>query len=171
MDIEFSHDELKSLVKALRIADWISNSRAVDEIETDPHLFPLQQKIYKAAADAGLKDVVCYDFGSGDYEEHPEFDISIFEDIIDLYDEAAFWNGLVDRLVIRAMEETYGAGIRNEIEKDPEHRIEERDKMAELLRTVMERDGIYALNLQPGWSMPDGLMKDPDGDSFDPRLN
>lgn len=171
VDIEFSKDELRTLVTAVRIADWISNSRAIDKIETDPQLLPLVQKIYKAASQAGLNDVVCYDFGSSEYEAHPDFDLSIFENIIDEYDEVAFWDGLVDRLVIRAMEELYGPEIRRLIEEDPDHRIEERDRLEHSLRLLMDRDGIYALNLKPGWTTLGDLPDGSDNSQFDPRLN
>ena len=118
-----------------------------------------------------MNDVVCYDFGSGVHEEHPDFDIKIFEQIIDTHDEEVFWNGLVDRLVVRALEEKYGAEVRKQIENDPEHLLGERDQLAERLRTLIERDGIYAPFLQPGWAMPDGLLGDSDDSTFDPRLN
>lgn len=171
MGIEFSNDELRKLVKALRIADWVVNSKSIEEADNDPALYALQQKIYKLAADAGLKDTVCYDFGAGVYEEHPDFDLQIFRDAIDAYDEDVFWNGLVDRLVIRALEEQYGESVREDIEKDPTYRKDEREHLAERLRTLMERDGIYALFLQPGWAMPDGLLKDPENEAFDPTRN
>lgn len=169
--MQFSPDELRALVKALRIADWVSNNRPSDDAPVDPHLAEVQQKIYKAVADAGLNDTVCYDFGSGSFEEHPDFDLSIFEKIIDTYDEEVFWNGLVDRLVVRALEEQYGAEVREQLEQDPDHLIGEREQLAKRLRALMERDGIYALFLQPGWAMPDGLLKDQDDSTFDPRLN
>lgn len=171
VDIEFSQEELKSLVKALRIADWVSNSRAKEAIGSESLFSQIQQKVYKAAADAGLKDTVCYDFGSSTFEEHPDFDVRIFEEIIDHYDDASFWDGLVDRLVIRAMEESYGPEIRDLIAQNPDYRMEERDQLADLLRSLMERDGIYALHLQPGWTMPEGLLDGPESGSFDPKLN
>ena len=171
VEIEFSKEELRGLVKALRVADWVSKSKDPQTPIEAVDMLALQQKVYKAAADAGMKDVVCYNFGACKYEEHPDFDLHIFEDLLDAYDEDVFWNGLVDRLVVRALEERHGEAVRQMIEDNPDYRMEEREVLAERLRTVMAKDGIYALHLEPGWAVPDGLFDDPEGDSFDPKLN
>lgn len=107
MDLKLDKAELETLVELLAMAEWtLSSNDDIDEDDPrkDKHL-KLLSKVYKHAYENGLneaiehiKDVDAY-YPTDHWEEG-----SMCREFIDEYDEASFWDSLVERLTFKELD-------------------------------------------------------------------
>ncbi len=104
MKLDLSKDELKRLIDLLSISDWIICAQDVDSDEDEdkkPYL-KLLQKIYGEAYRNGLKDCVEKSEDSDEFFFNDDFkEESLTHQFIDEYEDACFWDNLIEKLAER----------------------------------------------------------------------
>jgi len=102
MKINFTKKEYRLLLDVLYIAEWVINSREIeDNPETEPYK-DLEQKIMSVAKDYGFENLISYDSKYEQYLPTVEFEEdATVNDFIDKYEAETFWDELCDRLAKR----------------------------------------------------------------------
>ncbi len=99
MTIDLNQKELHKLAEVLYAGNWLLNSHQMPE-DVEEEYMAMEQKVLSALHQAGLKDSVSKDEGefffSMDFEE-------TLQEAIEEYNEAVFWDSLVDSLGQRDM--------------------------------------------------------------------
>ncbi len=102
MKIDITKEEYRNLIDMLYIADWVMASY---KSETDPEIDKYQQlrnKFYALAEKMGMKNLIEFDAELNNYYETAEFeDESACHQIIDEYDNEAFWDRLIEEMTMR----------------------------------------------------------------------
>ncbi|MBV5317190.1 MAG: hypothetical protein JZU50_05245 [Desulfobulbaceae bacterium] len=102
MKIHFKKKEYRLLLDFLYIAEWVINSREIDDNpETKPYK-DLEQKIMSAAKDFGFENLITYDKKFEEFLPTVEFEEDpTVNNFIDKYVAETFWDELCDRLAKR----------------------------------------------------------------------
>ena len=109
MKIHFSKKEYQTLLEVLYIADWVLNAHREEEQEIKKNYKDLEQKIMAMAGEFGLSDLVERSAGIGNYFPSRKFlDESQITKPIEEFENATFWEELLERLARRDFIQEYG---------------------------------------------------------------
>lgn len=104
INIEFSEDQYKTLLKLSYLGNWMINSFQTDDNEDDCDA--LESYIFSFADEVGLEQYV--DTENGNQRSYPsselEDELNIY---IDRYNDDVFWDELVERLAWRDFTKRY----------------------------------------------------------------
>lgn len=101
MKINISKKEYRLLLEMLYLSDWMMHSHLVDPEGTHHEHEALRKKLLSYFKEMQAEDIIEYAKESDAYYEANEFDNYIHEKFISSYDEATFWDELMDRLAVR----------------------------------------------------------------------
>jgi len=142
MQIDLSRAQFETLLKAVYLGDWMVNAirtpgNYIREFEE------LEQYLLAVAHRSGFEDIVEFDSRLSQFfltlESHERL-----QPFIDEYDDAAFWDGLVDRLADRDFTETYGDAASR---MGHEERFEKVGAFVDKYETEVERHGVDRLRI------------------------
>jgi hypothetical protein len=99
MKINITKKEYRLLIEMLYLADWMMNAHWADRgLKEHKEFLTKILSIYK---EMGAEDIIEYSEVLKDYHETTEYDERIQEKYITPYDNATFWDELIDRLAER----------------------------------------------------------------------
>lgn len=109
MKLNFTKKEYKKLLEALYISDWVLNAHREEQDSLDEEYKELEQKILAAASEFGLPGMVERSAGIGNFFPSRKFiEESKVMEKIEKYENATFWEELLERLARRDFIKTYG---------------------------------------------------------------
>lgn len=119
MNIQIDENEVKHLLSALSIYEWVANS---PHEESDSSIDSFCQSILKKLSEAGVKDPVQSENGIHTVSE--EFFQDLFDSYIEPYNDNVFWTDLSSELAQRDLELEYSPKeIKALKPEDVEHRL------------------------------------------------
>lgn len=101
MKIYFTKKEYRLLLDMLYIADWVMHSHELVDERSHKEHEDLYDRIKTYYREMGAEDIVEYSKETDSYYETREYEEKTLEEFITPYDEAIFWEELVDRLAKR----------------------------------------------------------------------
>jgi hypothetical protein len=108
MKINITKKEYDCLLDMLGIADWVMHSHTVsDEAHHKKHE-ALKRKLYAYASSMDAEDKIEYSKDFDDYFETDEYTEYLQKQFISPFEEATFWEELIDRLGERDTLKQYG---------------------------------------------------------------
>jgi len=108
MKINITKKEYDFLLDMLGIADWVMHSHtASDEAHHKKHE-ALKRKLYAYASSMDAEDKIEYSKDFDDYFETDEYTEHLQKQFISPFEEATFWEELIDRLGERDALKQYG---------------------------------------------------------------
>jgi hypothetical protein len=97
MKLNFTKKQYWDLMRAVYLADWVTNAIANKDSEKDTGIVEIEKFVYSHAKDFGLGDFVDEElFPTRELEDHPDI-----RDRIDAYDEDCFWQELSTKFISR----------------------------------------------------------------------
>jgi hypothetical protein len=108
MKINFTKKEFEALLAMIYLGDWMIHSHVEGNINDDYDA--LEQKILSYAKEYGLEDMIMFDeklrqyFPTREYEESEGI-----QGVIDDYNNANFWDELINRLAARDLIKRFGS--------------------------------------------------------------
>jgi len=108
MKIEFTKKQFKSLLKLAYLGNWMANANRTDDMIKEYE--DLEDYIFSFAKDFGFKKYV----DDEDADQGKFFPTRLFEENTDVsklheeYDDATFWDEIIDRLTDRDFFRKYG---------------------------------------------------------------
>lgn len=115
--------EYRLLLDILYLGNWMLTAHDQEEAPEKEKYQDVIQKFYSYAEAMGYENLIEADKVSNKYYETKEYeDTSEVNEIIENYNNAAFWEELVPRLAMRDAEETKGNDAINKM--SPEERIQ-----------------------------------------------
>lgn len=122
MKINITKKEYRLLLDILYLGDWMLTAHDQEEVPEKEKYQDVIQKFYSYAEEMGYENLIEADKASNKYYETREYeDTSEVNEIIEDYNNAAFWEELVPRLAMRDAEETEGNDAIKKM--SPEERI------------------------------------------------
>lgn len=137
MKIDISDKELQTLIQAVFIAGWISESSENPDREA---IEALEQKVYRLAHQAGQTDLVEYDDDLGQFFVCPDQEEAWVEDFIAPHDDEHLWESLQMELARRDFAQAHTPAAIEAM--DDEERM---DKLAGLMRKYSKEFGTSGL--------------------------
>lgn len=113
MEFEFTKKEYLALLKAIYLADCVTNAHAGDSTQMNWDISRLRRKIFSRAAEAGFADLVRHDAGSDDHLESEELAEEMDATLLRQHVDSVFWNELVARYTDKIMDQKFGSAIDN----------------------------------------------------------
>lgn len=104
IEVKFTKEQFKSLLKLVSTATWIINAFREEIIEEFENL---EQNLLSLARKEGFSDLIEYDGDTNTLLPSNKFEDEIQEYIED-YNDEIFWQTLVTKLAIRDLEREYG---------------------------------------------------------------
>ncbi|MCG8570031.1 MAG: hypothetical protein MJB14_07800 [Spirochaetes bacterium] len=104
MEIKFSEEQYKSLLKMIYLGEWMVNSY---QDQPNQEFFQLAQYIYSFTDKFNLQKLVEKDQEFNEYFPSAEMEESI-QEFIDDYDNENFWDEIIEKLAWRDMVEDHG---------------------------------------------------------------
>tara|TARA_R110000868_G_C10885184_1_gene763229 strand:- start:202 stop:648 length:447 start_codon:yes stop_codon:yes gene_type:complete len=98
MKINITKKEYACLLDMLGLADWVMHSHTVSDDERHQEHEALIRKIYAYASSMDAEDKIEYSKRFDDYFERDDYMEDLHEKFIDPFEEATFWDELIDRL-------------------------------------------------------------------------
>ncbi len=150
MNLKLDKNELEALVDLLAISEWVLFSNDESE-EADPrkdkHL-ELLNKIYKHAYENGLKDQIeCVEDSDSYYPSERWEASSESHNFIEEYDEAIFWEHLIERLTFRDMDKAVEE--KDDDKVDFENLLKAFSKFSEPYYEEFDKNGVENLIINP----------------------
>jgi hypothetical protein len=100
MNIEFTKDEYRVLIKMLYISDWLITAHDTEPDASKAKYAAIEQKIFAYAQQMGCQDLVTRDgqeyFPTAKFDEEDDV-----RGLIDDYNENCFWDELISRMTDR----------------------------------------------------------------------
>lgn len=109
MQIEFTKEQYKTLLKLVYLGNWMANAHRTEDFEEN--MQKLEHYVFSFAKDFGLADYVDSE-NVGDGEFYPTRKFEEETEVHSLhadYDEETFWDEIIDRLGERDCIRKYGA--------------------------------------------------------------
>ena len=145
MKINITKKEYGFLLDMLGIADWVMHSHALsDEAHHQDHE-ALKRKLYSYATSMGAEDKVEHSKRFDDYFELDEYTEHLQEKFINPYEEATFWDELINRLGERDALNQHGAEKLKSME--PIKRITKIEDAKEKYANEFEKCGVKHLRI------------------------
>ncbi len=105
MEINLTKDQLRKLLHLVHLGEWVINSFRTDDRLEDYER--VAEQILSLAPSRGLKGLVEFDEFEGRYFPSAELEKETRE-LLTEYEDAIFWNTLIDGLAERDLTKTYG---------------------------------------------------------------
>jgi hypothetical protein len=147
MQIGFSKGEYRTLLEIIEIADWVLFAHRTDEPENRKKYCNFTQKIFSFAEALGFGNLIMYDKEMKRYfptREHDEN--SPVRPFIEEFEEATFWDELVDRLAERDM--LHELGEKKLLSMTREQRFRAYFDFEERYQKEFEKHGIEMLEVR-----------------------
>jgi len=139
MKINFTKKEYQTLVEMLLLADWVIHGQEGEPREAKKPYADLRKKVLSHHKEMGMEEDFTYDPKEDDYFETADYEERApHMQLIDEYDEAAFWSTLASKLAHRdlaAEEVLHAAGT-----------ISEEEQITQLLEGIARYEDAFAEN-------------------------
>ncbi|MEX1012642.1 MAG: hypothetical protein WD595_05465 [Waddliaceae bacterium] len=144
MQIQFTNEQYKSLVKAVYLGNWMVNAN-LDEENRETEYEELLDYLLSQADAFDAKDLVEQDSESNSLVLTEEVE-ELIESYKENYDQAAFWDSLIERLSFKELTEIHG--IEGLQKMEGQEIFELMEKMADKYSTLLEEKGLDALHVE-----------------------
>lgn len=108
MKIHFTKKEYRLLMDMLCVADWILHSHDVVDRQQHIEHHHLHQKLMSFYKELDAEDIIEQEQENDTYYETRDYEEELLEKFIAPYNEAIFWEELIDRLAIRDISKAVG---------------------------------------------------------------
>ena len=146
MEIKFTKDQFKKLLKIVYLGNWLANAihsgRKGDERIKE--FDEIEQYIFSFAKDFGLEKYVEFDEKFQEFFPTSELEEEL-QKFVDEYDNEVFWEELIFRLTRRDFIREYGKEAINKMSL--EERIEKEFPFEEKYREEFSKNGIENLDI------------------------
>jgi len=147
MKINITKKEYATLLDIFEIAGWVLHAHLTEEDSERKEYKDLEQKFYSYAKDFGFNKLIRYEKKLGKFFPTKEFeDNSLAHNYIDEFENIAFWEQLIERLVFRDLLRQEGEdNIRNMaiVEK-----FRKEDHIREKYEKEFEENGITNIEIR-----------------------
>lgn len=108
MDISFTKQQFKALLRAVHIAETVKNRYAHTSEEIDTDLEKLEQYVYSLAERAGCSECVLFDASENVYRPTSTLEqgMGVVEDM-EVYGTNVFWDTLAHEMMARDVSDLY----------------------------------------------------------------
>lgn len=120
MNLELDKKQYLALLKALSIVTWVSSTVEEVDDEMSNDFEDLEQYIMSKHEEFGVKDEVFFDNETNTYFPTQDFEDEIIP-IIDIFEDASFWDEITHRLSRRDFLEKHGE--KQVLDMDPLERM------------------------------------------------
>ena len=146
MKINFTKQQYKHLMRAMYFADWVTNAVCVDDEEKDKGIQEISDHVYSFAKEFGFEKYVELSKSGEEYYTTNAFDEELsVRNLINRYDDEAFWGEISDRLGERDFHRRYSD---DEIQKlSDEERFIKLQECIIPYEIEMEENGLEKLEL------------------------
>jgi hypothetical protein len=140
MDIPFTEDQYRALLKVVYLGEWIANARRSDlELED---IGKIEQHVYSFAGAYGADDLI--EKEGATYSPTGAFDDALLP-LIDEYDEEGFWDTLIEMLSARDLAAEHGERGMQKLNK--EELSEQMEERASVYEEEFEEYGVERLQI------------------------
>ena len=147
MQIDFSREEYRTLLEIIEIADWVLFAHRTDTPKSLQKYSDLGQKILGFAEELGFGNLIAYDKELGKYFPTREDDEnSPARPLIEEFENASFWEELIERLIDRDMLREFGE--KNLLSMTRQQRFEAYFKFEEKYQKEFEQHGIERIRIR-----------------------
>lgn len=109
MLIEFSIEQMESLIQQIFLSEWVLLAGLDQEEYTESRFYDLTQYIYGQAFEAGISDSIKKEAFTGEFYLQPEErERNQFQEMLEDHIDDIFWSELIHRLATRDFERHYG---------------------------------------------------------------
>jgi hypothetical protein len=117
MKIHVTKKEYRLLVDMLYLSDWIMHSHCIGDEQRHHEYEKLRKSILSHYKEMGAEDIIEYSKENDAYYETRDYDDYIHEKFINAYNEEIFWEGLIDKLIMRDLIKEIGVEKYNTMEE------------------------------------------------------
>lgn len=148
LEIKFTGEQYKTLIKTIYLGNWIVNSIRVGKEEIVKEFDDLEQYIFSFCGhkDVDVKDLVEY---ADKFKRYfPTAELEMETDVrqyLEEYENEIFWDELADKLARRDIIRRHGKDVVMKMDKDK--RFRELNEIADKYETELENYGIERLKI------------------------